>query len=152
MWNRVFAATDVEIRPADLLEFLHGHGHAVAGHFRGDDQGWFSAELELPGEETPLEMQRYLVSEKGIRDELNTWAAWLETQTANPHRDDLMRRVVQSQQVFTILRPADVCDEMTVAAACRQTCAFLAQATGGVYQIDDHGFFAADGTLLVAEA
>ncbi|MBM4072574.1 MAG: hypothetical protein FJ271_27130 [Planctomycetes bacterium] len=148
----MFSATDVEIRPADLLEFLHRHGHEVAAHFCGDDQGWFSAELQLPGEETSLEVQRYLVSEKGIRDELNTWAAWLEMQTSNKHRDDLMRRVVQSQQVFTICSPPEICGDSAADEVCRRTCAFLAQATAGIYQIDDQGFFAADGTHLVPEA
>src|SRR5262245_34859679 len=98
MWYRIFAASDADIQPAELLEFLHQHGHPFTGHFRGDDQGWYSAELRLPGEEAPVEVQRYLASEKGIRDELNTWAAWLETQTDNPHCDELMRRVVQSRQ------------------------------------------------------
>jgi hypothetical protein len=30
-------------------------------------------------------------------------------------------------------------------------CRFLARATDGFYQVDDEGFFEADGTLLVKE-
>lgn len=149
MWYRVFAAAAADIPPADLLEHLQRLGHKVVGRFRGDERGWFSAELDLPGEQMPLDLQRYFADEKGIRDELNTWAAWLETQADSLHRDNLMRRVIQSRQVFTILRPSEL-DE-AADDACRQACVFLARSTDGVYQIDDQGFFAADESLLVAE-
>ena len=48
LWYRVFGANDVHPAPAELLAHLHGVGIAAEGHFRGDDRGWFAAELHGP--------------------------------------------------------------------------------------------------------
>lgn len=146
VWYRVFAATDAVVEPAALLEHLQRHGHQVVGHFRGDNQGWFSAKLVLPDEETAIDLERYLASEKGIREELNSWAACLETQQT-PQRDELMRRVIQSRQVFAVSCPP----EAAVQDLCEALCRYLAQETEGVYQIDGRGFIAADGTIMIAD-
>ncbi len=44
IWYRIFGASDAEPSAAALLEQLNALA-AVAGHFRGDDAGWFRAEL-----------------------------------------------------------------------------------------------------------
>ena len=44
-WCRVFGSSGDEPDAAALLEFLHGLGSNVEGHFQADDQGWFRAEL-----------------------------------------------------------------------------------------------------------
>jgi hypothetical protein len=147
MWFRVFGSNLNEPAPADLLAHMQGRGYAVRGHFRGDDQGWFQATLALDDEEEePLELQRYLATEEGIRGELNTWAAWLETQEGSPHAGPLMQRMIATTQLFTLQCPPELPGE-----ACVALCRFLADQTAGVYQIDGQGFFAADGTLLVKE-
>jgi hypothetical protein len=141
MWYRVFGTNWNEPAPATLLAHWQGRGH-----FRGDDQGWFQATLICDDEEEPLELQRYLATEDGIRDELNTWAAWLEAQHDSPHTGSLMRHMIGTQQLFTLARPPELDGQM-----CEALCRFLADQTAGVYQIDGQGFFAADGTLLVKE-
>ncbi len=146
VWYRVFGTNDANVQPADLLEHLQANGLEATGHFRGDDQGWFSAKLILAGAETPVELERYLATEKGIRDELNTWAAWLETQD-HPHRQELMRQVIQSRQVFTLLRSPEVEEDRL----CQEICRFLARETTGLYQADGQGFFLADGHLVLRE-
>ena len=45
------------------------------------------------------------MSEEGIRAELNTWAAWLETAGHNPNHSWLMGHMIQTRQIFT-LEPA----------------------------------------------
>lgn len=148
-WYRVFGTNDVQPEPARLLEEARRLGGDVSGRLRGDDQGWFRAELVLAGEEAPLPLERYLATEEGIRAELNTWAAWLEETGPGPAALRLMQHVIGTTQVFT-LGPLD--PDAEADAVCVGLCQFLARETAGVYQIDGRGFFAADGTPLVAES
>jgi hypothetical protein len=147
-WYRVFAANDVHPEPAALLAHLHGAGLPVTGRFRGDDQGWFRCEL-LPEKGGAVEIDCYLATEEGIRQELSTWAAWLETTPPGAVQDRLMLHVIGSRRVLTVHAADDA--EGETAALCLAVCRFLAAATDGVYQVDGQGFFAADGALLVAE-
>ncbi len=150
-YYRVFGTTDTEPAPAALLEQVRSAGLEVAGHFRGDDQGWFAADLVLPDEETPVRLERFLAGEEGIRAELNTWAAWLETAAHNPNHGWLMEHMIQTRQIFTLELTTPDSPGSPVENLCVSLCQFLAQATAGVYQVDQQGFFAADGTLLLRE-
>jgi hypothetical protein len=145
-WYRVFGTSDTQPEPAAVLAGLRASGHEAAGHFRGDDRGWFRAEL-LPAAGSPLEVECYLADEQDIRHELNSWAAWLEAAGESETHARLMRHMIATTRLFT-LHPEDAAD---ADALCVALCALLAEATAGVYQIDGRGFFAADGTLLVAE-
>ena len=150
-WFRVFGTNDVQPEPARVLEAARGLGGEVSGRFRGDDLGWFRAELAIPGEETPLPLERFLSSEEGIRAELNTWAAWLEETGPGPEAVRLMQHMISTTQVFT-LGSLDPDADATAEQLCVGLCQFLARETAGVYQADGQGFFSADGTLLVPEA
>jgi hypothetical protein len=145
-WYRVFGTAAAAPEPAGLLEYLQSAGLPIAGHFRGDDQGWFAAEL-VPEGAPPVTLERYLATEDGVRADLNGWAAWLETVEHSP----LMEHMVGTAQLFTLRRPIDYPDDALVERLCVAVCQFLAGATAGVYQIDDRGFFAADGALLLEE-
>jgi hypothetical protein len=149
-WFRVFGTSDAQPAPARLLEETRGLGGDVSGRFRGDDLGWFRADLALAGEEAALPVERFLSSEEGIRAELNTWAAWLE-ETGRPEAVRLMQHMVSTSQVFT-LGPLDPDAGAAVESLYVGLCRFLARETAGVYQIDGQGFFAADGTLLVPDS
>lgn len=147
MWYRVFGTSETAVDPNTVLEQLHAEGFEVTGHFRGDELGWFHVDL-LFGGETAIEVERYLASEEGIRAQLNTWAAWLESMPDNPRQLQLMQHMISTKQLFTLCPPAD--DEPPT-QICLALCRFLAQVTDGVYQIDGQGVFAADGSLLVAD-
>jgi hypothetical protein len=140
-WYRIFGSNEVEPRPAALLEYLRSMGRDVEGHFQGDDQGWFRAQLLLGNTNTFIE--RYLVSEEGIRAELNTWAAWVETTGDGAEQRLLMQRVICTQQLILLRDPPRAYADCLTG--------FLARLTDGVYQIDGCGFYSADGTLLVSE-
>ncbi len=155
-WFRVFGAADVVIvDPAALLEHLRREGFPVAGHFHGDDLGWFRAELVYAEDAPPVVLERYLTKEDGIRAELNAWAAWLETAEDNPHHADLMARMIGTAQLFTLNQPVEDADDFDEAGAVEvlslACCRYLALATDGVYQADHRGFFSAGGDLLVRE-
>jgi hypothetical protein len=152
-WHRVFGTNDAGIEAAALLSAQSRHvGVEVTGRFRGDDMGWFEAELGLRG--TRLELQRFLADEDDLRDELNSWAAWLETVEDNPESPRLMRHMIATTQLFTLRRADRVAheDAYLVEELCIGLCQFLARTTQGVYQVDGKGFFDADGLLLVADA
>src|SRR5262249_43961483 len=119
--------------------------------FRGDEQGWFHADLLLPEGDAAVEVDCYLATEEGVRQELSTWAAWLETTPAGPVQDRLMLHVIGTRRAFTVHAAEDTEGGPAVAAVCLALCRFLAGATDGVYQADGGGFFDAAGTLLVAE-
>jgi hypothetical protein len=150
MYYRIFGSSVQAPEPAALLDHLAGLGLAVTGSFAGDEVGWFRADLTL-GAGEPLALERFTSDEEGIRAELNSWAAYLETCTHSPHHGPLMERVIQTRQLFTVRRPDEHPDESASARVCLELCRFLAGATAGFYQIDEQGFFSADGTLLVAE-
>jgi hypothetical protein len=115
-----------------------------------DDSGWFRAEipLSLGGS---LSIERYTPEDDGFRGELNTWAAYLETCDYSPHHTKLMEHVIQSRQLFVLRKPIDCPDEAAADRFCLDLSRQFATFSDGIYHIDDRGFFAADGTLLVAE-
>ena len=119
--------------------------------FKGDDLGWTGGELRLPGGGTPVLLARFLTAADDLRDYLNVFAADLETRDYSPNHGPLMRHVIQSQQLVTLRKPLDAADEVTLEKVLLETCRFLAARTDGVYQIDDVGWFAPDGTMLLQE-
>ena len=143
VWYRVFGASSEMPTSAAILDFLAGRGVSVSGEFATDASGWYQADLLVNG--VPLQLERYLAEEEGIRAELNSWAAWLETRENAPEHAHLMERMIQTAQLFT-LHGGEGSEQI-----CIDICRFLAGATAGVYQIDERGFFAADSNLLVAE-
>ena len=151
MWYRVFSLSDSLVSPAVLVEHLHALALPVTPHFKGDDLGWTAGELVLPGGGTPVQLGRYLAKEDDLRDDLNAYAALLETMDFSPNSPRLMQHVVQTRQLVTLRRPLDHADEATLERLCLEAVRFLAAHSDGVYQIDGQGWFAADGTLLLQE-
>ena len=151
MWFRAFCRSADELPPAALAEHLHAAGLAVEPHFSGDDLGWTEARLTLPGGGSPVRVSRYLLAADDLRRDLNSFAAELETMTFSDRRHELMERVIQTQQLVTVRRPADHPDEAAAEAVCLAVVRAVAAAADGVVQIDGRGWFAADGQLLLAE-
>src|SRR5262245_48720840 len=151
MWSRGFGIKDNTADPAALLAHLQSLGLPSAGQFRGDDLGWTAGELLVQPGATPVYVERYLTATDDLRDDLNTWAAWLETQDHEPRHRALMERVIATRQLVTIRHPLDAADEVMLERLCTALCQWLAAQTDGVYQVDDQGFFAADGALLLQE-
>lgn len=147
-WYRIFGTNDAQPEPSDLLEHLQGLGHEVRSHFRGDDQGWFDASLVHPtsGE---FQLERFLAGEEGIRAQLNTWAAWLES-IEHEESGRLMQLIIGARQLFTLHGPEDrEGDEDET--FCTEICHFLCRVTEGIYQVDGQGFLSAEGKFLVEE-
>ncbi len=151
VWLRVFGRAPQQPDPDLVLQVAQEQDRAVQGHLRGDEQGWTALELTLREGTTPLLLERYLVTEPGIRAELNAWAAWLETCDYSAEYTSLMERVIQTQQLFTLRKPIDHADEALLDRVCLALCQHLAYCTDGVYQIDQQGFFTPDGQLLLQE-
>ncbi|OAI45877.1 hypothetical protein AYO44_02460 [Planctomycetaceae bacterium SCGC AG-212-F19] len=151
MWFRIFGTRDTIPAPAALLEHLQTQGMRVEGHFKGDDLGWFDVDFVLPGAAQPLHLDRYLTEADDLRDQLNAWAAWLEAQEGSETAHRLMQHMIAVQQLFTLSCPRDRSEEEATAGFCQELCRYLAKQTDGVYQIDNQGFFAPDGKLLIKE-
>jgi hypothetical protein len=151
MWHRIFGKSETEPSLAALAQHLHDAGLAVEPHFKGDDLGWTSGELRLPGGGTPVFVERYLASEDDIRNDLNAYAAELETCDYNPNHRPLMEHTIQTKQLIVLRAPLDTADEVTAERVLIHTCQFLAGQTDGVYQIDGRGWFGPTGELLLQE-
>lgn len=143
-WYRVFGLRDTTPDLAALLERLHAAGMPAVAHFRGDDLGWTGGDLVL--DDRSVAVERYLTKEDDLRDELNTWAGWLETRADQPRHGELMQQVIGTKQLVT-LRSADA----ALDRLCDETCRWLAGQTDGVYQVDGRGFLAADGSMLLPD-
>lgn len=150
MWYRIFCRGDSPLSPTGLLEHLHLQSLPVEAKFRGDDLGWTAVEMKL-GLGSPIYAERYLVKEDSLRDDLNSWAAFLETCDYSPNHPMLMERVIQTQQLITLRKPIDHSDDISVDKLCLTISRFLASQADGVYQIDDDGWYAADGEMLLKE-
>jgi hypothetical protein len=150
MWYRIFCRADDPLPPGALLERLHGAGLAVEARFRGDDLGWTGAELTI-GVGSPVSVERYLAKEDELRNDLNSWAAWLETCNYSPNHTMLMERIIQTAQMITLRRPIDHADDVKLEKLCLEICRTLAGRADGVYQVDGDGWYAADGTMLLQE-
>ncbi len=151
MWYRVFGRGANDVPAAKLAEHLHAAGLPVEPHFKGDDLGWTAGELRLPGLNTPVLLERYLAKEDDIRDDLNSYAAILETCDYSPNSGPLMARVIQTQQLVVLRKPLDAMDEVALEKLLLATCRYLAAETDGIYQIDGQGWFAATGERLLEE-
>jgi hypothetical protein len=151
MWYRVFGLDDTQPAIPALVEHLHSIGLNVEPHFRGDDLGWTSGELRIPGAGTPIYLERYIAGEDDIRDDLNAHAAELETCTYSPNHGRLMQHAIQTRQLITLRKPIDAADEVVLDKVLEESCRFLATATNGVYQVDGRGWFAANGEQLLQE-
>jgi hypothetical protein len=150
LWYRIFGRSATEVSRDSLLAHLAAQGVAIVTDFADDGASWLRAELRF-APTTPLHLERFRADEEGIRGELNSWAAFLETCDYDPNHALLMERVIQTKQLFTLRRPVDHANEVLVERLCVGLCRFLASETDGVWQSDDEGFFAADGTLLLQE-
>jgi hypothetical protein len=146
MWYRIFAGSPDMPAPAAIWEFLRERYGSVSGEFAVDASGWYQADLLVDG--VALQLERYLADEPGIRAELNSWVAWLEMRENAPEHVRLMERMIQTAQLFTLHSSEQSARAESV---CGELCRFLAETMAGVYQIDGRGFFAADGSLLIAE-
>jgi len=146
MWYRIFGSRAEIPTEAAIREFLAGQCASVSGQFATDETGWYQADLQVDG--IRLQLERYRADESGIRAELNSWAAWLETREDVPAHAALMERMIQTTQMFTLQSSSSI---PQIDSVCVALCRFLAENTAGVYQVDGQGLFAADGRLLLAE-
>jgi hypothetical protein len=150
LWYRVFGRSSAEVPPDRIRQSLARLAVRIDCDFISEEGIWVRAELRFASS-TPLHLERFRSEEEGIRAELNSWAAFLETCDYDPKHASLMERVIQTRQLFTLRRPVDHADEVLVERLCVGLCRFLASETDGVWQADDEGFFAADGVLLLRE-
>jgi len=148
MRYRVFGSNDSAVEHAPFLEHLRGLEFNVTVSLRGDDGGWFEANLFLQDEDEYVKLERFLASEEGVRAELHTWIAWVET-IETPHQDRLIRQLVGTKQIFTVSPASDL--DQHVREVCLAVCRYLARETDGIYQVDGQGFFTRDGDALAPE-
>ena len=78
LWFRVFGKNEAEPDLEMLLTAVRTTAPGLEAHFESS-RGWRRAEFRLPESTTPLHLERFWRDEEGIRQELQTWAAWLET-------------------------------------------------------------------------
>ena len=104
MWLRMFGRSSAIPSPTSFVEQLHRDGFTVAPAFKGDDLGWTEASLAF-GTGSPILLSRYLTKEDDLRDDLNAYAAELETMDYDPNHLILMERVVRTQRGW----PASFC-------------------------------------------
>lgn len=150
LWYRIFGRRPAVVPPSAVLGHLHALGVSATGTFAPPGEDWAQAVLHV-GDAAPLELERFLAAEEGIRAELNTWAAFLETCADSPNSVPLMEHMIQTSQLFTLRHPLDAANEERAEQLCVGLAQFLADATDGVYQVDDEGFYTADGVLILPE-
>lgn len=151
MWIRIFGRRVDEVKPATILAHLQEQGIPATGRFKGDDLGWTSAEICSSSTDSPILVQRYLTEEDALRDDLNTWAGYLETLNYSPNNVLLMERMIQTQQMITIRKPTAHPNEVLLEKLCDTLSRFLAGTIDAFYQIDKVGWHEANGDMLIQE-
>jgi hypothetical protein len=144
MWYRVFSMIDLSVPPEQIQGYLASIGVDALLHVKGDTLGWTECRVEL--DKRSLTIERYLTEADDLRDELNSWAGWLETQSHEPNHQMLMERVIGAMQLFTLQMTRPDQSEL-----CTGLMFFLAAHTHGILQIDKSGFFDETGALLLQE-
>src|SRR5260370_24033079 len=96
---------DVQPDPQSIVQFLRDLGMEASAEVHGDDLGWFRLDLVFAKGGQMLQVARFLAKEEGIRAELNTWAAWLETLEEQPMHSRLMQQVISTVQMLTWQSP-----------------------------------------------
>jgi hypothetical protein len=132
-----------------VREFLQTLNVPATVEFEPAGSEWLSAEWRFLDQ--PIHVERFLAEDEGIRAELNTWAAFLETCDYSPNNVPLMEHMIQTRQLFTVCRPVNVDDPLQVEQVCQDFVEFLARSVDGVYQVDEEGFFDAEGRLILPE-
>ena len=145
-WFRVFLLQEDGPEPFRIMECLQSLIPEVKGKFRTDEDGWFQLILSHPsvGE---LILDHFLTSEKGVRAEINTWAAWLESK----QRLDLMERIIQVKQIFSFEVTPEMEDNASDTLFFKRIALGLAALAQGFVHIDAMGFLEPDGTLLIED-
>jgi hypothetical protein len=147
MWCRVFGMNETAPAPEAIAEHLRGRGQPVEVQAEADEQGWFHLELTGISGVYLLDLYR---PDDGIRDDLNTWAAWLE-ENAGDQAGPLMQRMIGTHRLIT-LRREDRSDDAEARRFCHELAQWLAQQGDGIYQIDGQGFFDSAERQLVVES
>ncbi len=151
-WYRVFGMNEKLPDPREILDYLRSMAIQASAQVEGDDLGWFAMDLAWGEPAEQIRLERFLAKEEGIRAELNTWAAWLETLEDQPMHEGLMERVIRTSQIIAWQSSAGAGQHEDGERVHVGLSQFLARQTEGVYQADGRGFFAADGALLVRES
>jgi hypothetical protein len=145
-WYRVFNRSPEPVHPAVVLANLTFTAAPVQGHFQADEHGWYRCELIAGAGIEPIVVECFRVFEEGIRPELQSWAAYVET-IDSPYSQEFMEVLNASAQVFTVQLT-----DVRAAELLKTLCGNLARAGDGVYQIDGEGFFWSNGALALGEA
>ena len=82
---------------------------------------------------------------------LNTWAAWVETCDYSDRVDELMERVIQSQQFFTLRRPLAAANDLAIEKLATGICRHLSTTLDGIWQADGDGLYDASGEKILQE-
>lgn len=145
-WFRVFLLQEDGPKPSGIMECLQSLIPEVKGKFRTDEDGWFQLIIDHSsiGE---LTIDHFLTSEKGVRSEINTWAAWLESK----QRFDLMERIIQVKQILSFEVTPEMEDNVSDSLVYKRLALALAALAEGVVHIDAVGFLEPDGTLLIED-
>ena len=137
-------------QPANVQRILQDGGFNDSIAVTGDELGWTSIEVPFDGPANRLRIERYLTDADDLRDELDAWAAWVETQGSGPTCVELMQNLISTRQLFTLhLACAQANSELL--SLVEPIAQWLASQTAGIYQMDGRGFFAVSRELLLKE-
>lgn len=150
LWCRAFARSDKSPDPVAIAALAMSIHPGTTCHFGADQAGWFSCEVRLP-DGAAISLDRFPVTEEGVRRDLNTWAAWVETCDYSDRAGELMERVIQSAQFFTLRLPVAAADDLAVDKLARGICLHLAGDLDGLWQVDGDGLYDASGDKVLQE-
>jgi len=150
MGCRVFALSEAMPQPANLQRFLGETGCDAPLAVTGDDLGWLAIEIEPVEPASTLRIERYLTDDDELRDELDTWAAFVESRSDSASTTILMQRIVSTRQLFTV-RVIPFVGATNTILTIEPIARWFARETDGIYQIDGRGFLTAAGELLMPD-
>src|SRR5262245_4396418 len=127
---RIFGTTAAVPPPAVLLERCRAaSGRPLEADFPGAESEWFHG---VVGDgQSVVVLDRWLADEDGIRAELNSWAAAVESWEGNADYGPLMERIIQSRQFVLLAHQGPAAPEPWPLELAR----LLAERSGGFYHV-----------------
>ena len=150
-WIRIFGTNATTLRVSALVEQLDEAGVEVTWEVMGDDQEWEQVSLQTPAMQAPVMLERMALDDPEIHEEVAPLLDGLERLDDVYDVDEIEQVLGGTRQLYILGMPAGLQGDSDVEQLSLCVSQLIAKLTKGIYQVDQAGFYDADGQILLEE-